>query len=83
MITALLLAFLQTPVEPMPPDYSVFLNEEVGGGAYHASMYCFAKEGPKSKRDLRRVKIIIARAHSKCSAQTDKLRSKLVKVFVK
>jgi hypothetical protein len=82
MIAALLLILLQTAVEPMPPDHHVFDNEEAGGRAFEAAMYCLVKEGPKSKEDLRRAEIRITRAHSKCSVQTEKLREELVKIFI-
>jgi hypothetical protein len=81
MIAALLF-LMQATAEPMPPDQHVFDNEEVSGRAFEAAMYCLAGEGPKSKKDLRRAEIIIARAHSKCSEQTEKLRGELVKIFI-
>jgi len=80
MIAALLF-LMQVTAEPMPPDQHVFDNEEAGGRAFEATMYCLAGEGPKSQEDMRRIKVIIDRAHSQCSTKTDTLRAELVKIF--
>jgi hypothetical protein len=80
MIAALLLMLEQPTSEPMPPDFHVFENEIDGGRAFDAAMYCLAGEATKFKRAP--TQAMIAAAHSECSAQTEKLREELVKVFV-
>jgi hypothetical protein len=81
MIAALLLILMQPAVEPMPPDHHVFDNEVNGGRALDAAMHCLVWAVPKSKHPPS--KAVIAAAHSKCSAQTEKLRRELTQIFAK